>query len=344
MSGLPHLSDEERACLPPRAQAYIGALEARISELETQVQTLQAQAQTLQAQVTELLARLRQNSQNSSRPPSSDPPSAPPRPRRPASGGKRGAQFGHPRHERPLLPIHEVDRVVEHHPDVCPACQAALAADLPDVGEVKRQQVWDVPEVKPQVTEHRYHAVTCPCCGAQVAAERPDDVPPGAFGARVVALVGLLHGRYRLSIRECLAVLLDVYGLPISPGAVADLCQVLRQALATAYTESQEAAATSSASNVDETGWRQAGKRCWLWVMVSAASTVFLVTANRSAASLKTLLSIAGRHWLFGSFGEWVGRLAAWVRMGASGICRALIPGVSMAQCLLTSCCPMCRG
>src|SRR5450759_1267681 len=231
-----------------------------------------------------------QTSQNSSRPPSSDPPDAPARRQRPASGRKRGAQPGHARHERKLLPANEVDAVIEHHALVYPECQAALEVDLPDVGEAERQQVWDIPEVKPHVTGHRYQRVTCPHCGAEVAAERPADVPAGAFGARVVALVGLLHGRYRLSVREIVAWLLDIYPLPISPGAVSNLSQVLSQAMAAPYSESQTAASTADHPNVDETGWKQAGRRRWLWVLVSVASTVFLVATKRSAKALKMLL------------------------------------------------------
>jgi len=280
---MPHLSDEVRAGLPPEAQAYISTLEGLVGGLQTQVQTLHAQ-------VTELQVRIGQTSQNSSRPPSSDPPDAPARPQRPASGRKRGAQPGHERHERKLLPANEVDEVIEHHAAVCPECQTALEVDLPDVGEAERQQVWDIPEVKPHVTEHRYHRVTCPHCGAEVEAERPADVPAGAFGARIVALVGLMHGRYRLSVREIVALLLDIYHLPISPGAVSDLCQVLSQAMAAPYTESQTAATTADHGNVDETGWKQAGRRRWLWVLVSVASTVFLVATQRSAKALKMLL------------------------------------------------------
>jgi transposase len=293
MIEMPHLSDEVRAGLPPEAQAYIGALEALVSRQDTQISEMHAQMQTLQTQMTELQARIGQTSQNSSRPPSSDPPQAPPRPQRPVSGRKRGGQPGHERHARQLLPASEVDAVIEHRALVCPECQAVLAADLPDVGEAERQQVWDLPEVQPHVTEHRYHRVTCPHCGAAVEAERPADVPAGAFGARVVALVGLLHGRYRLSVREIVALLLDIYHLPISPGAISDLCQVLSQALAAPYSESQTAASTAEHANVDETGWKQAGRRRWLWVMVSVASTVFLVATQRSAKALKRLLGEA---------------------------------------------------
>lgn len=290
---MPHLPDEVRASLPPVAQAYIRALEALVSRQDTQISEMHTQLQTLQAQVAELQARLGQTSQNSSRPPSSDPPSAPPRPQRPSSGRKRGGQLGHQFHERPLLPENELKNTFEHRAETCPECQAALAADLPDTGEVVRQQIWDLPDIKPEVVEHRYHEVTCPNCGAQVKAARPPDVPPGAFSPGVVALIGLLHGRFRLSVREIAVLLPDVFHLPISPGAVIHLCQVLSKALETPYTESQTAAATAGNSNVDETGWKQGGKRRWLWVMVTVSATVFLVATQRSAEYLEKLLGKA---------------------------------------------------
>jgi uncharacterized coiled-coil protein SlyX len=90
MIELPDLPDEVRASLPPVAQAYIRALEALVSRQDTQLSAMQAQVQTLQTQVTELQVRIGQTSQKSSRPPSSDLPSAPPRAPRPASGHKRG--------------------------------------------------------------------------------------------------------------------------------------------------------------------------------------------------------------------------------------------------------------
>jgi transposase len=283
MTEIPRLPDEIRASLPPEAQAYIAALEAAVTEL-------QAQLKALQEQVDELRARTRQTSRNSSRPPSTDPPDAPPRPRRPPSPRKRGAQPGHRRHERKLLTIEEVDEVVEHRPTQCPVCQESLPAELPDAEEPTRQQVWDVPVVKPHVTEHRYHSVECPHCHTTVEAERPADVPAGAFGPGVVALVGLLHGRYRLSVREIVALLLDVFHLPISPGSVIDLCRLLSAALTTPYAESQAALTKTTSSNVDETGWKQAGQRRWLWVAVSVASTVFMLATSRSAKALKALL------------------------------------------------------
>jgi transposase len=293
MTDIPYLPDEIRAALPLEAQAYLTALETVIAELRIELGTLRTAFDSLQQQNGELLVRTRQTSRNSSRPPSSDPPSAPARPRRPASPRKQGAQPGHKQHKRIMLPVEEVDEVIEHRPTECPTCHAELAPDLPDVAEPQRQQVWEIPDIRPHVAEHRYHQVDCPCCHTPVQAERPAEVPSGSFGPGVVALVGLLHGRYRLSVREIVALLLDVFHLPISPGSVIELCRLLSAALAEPYAESQAAVTQAEHNNVDETGWKQAGQRRWLWVAVSVASTVFLVASQRSAQVLKALLGDA---------------------------------------------------
>src|SRR5437762_11072656 len=68
----------------------------------------------LESRVAELEQRLNRSSRNSSLPPSQDPPSAPPRPRRPGSGRKRGGQPGQEGRYRQLVPPEQVDELVEH--------------------------------------------------------------------------------------------------------------------------------------------------------------------------------------------------------------------------------------
>src|SRR2546421_113215 len=74
---------------------------------------------TLQARVRELEARLGQDSSNSSRPPSSDPPQAPVRPKAPPSGRKRGGPVGHRGAFRGLLPVEQVDEIIAVVPERC---------------------------------------------------------------------------------------------------------------------------------------------------------------------------------------------------------------------------------
>lgn len=246
----------------------------------------------LMTRLAALEARLNQNSQNSSKPPSSDPPSAPPRPAKTPRGKPKtkGAQPGHSDQQRDLIPTSEVRQVVPLRPTSCPACQHALPDDLDPVGPPRRQQVWELPLAPPEVTEYQYHTLVCPCCQAWVPAERPADVPPGAFGPRLVALIALLHGRYRISNRELADLVYLVWQIPISVGSVCQLQQVAGAALAPAQAEVQAAIAAADHVHVDETRWREGARKPWLWVAVGTVATRFLIQLGRGKTQLQALL------------------------------------------------------
>ena len=266
--------------------------EATPPSVHALVLALLTQVQQLQTQVTELQAQLTRHSGNSSRPPSSDPPSAPPRPAPPSSGRKRGAQPGHPGQHRELLPPDQVSELIVHRPSTCPHCQQSLPDDLPASGPVLRQQVWELPPVEPIVSEHQFPTLTCPHCHAQVRAEHPAEVPPGSFGPQVVALVALLHGRYRLSTRELALLLSDLWHMPLSGGSVPALYQTASSALAPVYHEIQSVVQQQAVANVDETSWKESHQQRYLWVAVTVVATLFLV-GRRSRAVLESLLGAA---------------------------------------------------
>jgi transposase len=119
------------------------------------IHTLEARVAALEATVQRLLERLQQDSHNSSRPPSSDPPQAlRQRPRRGPSGRKRGGQPGHQGQSRAVVPIEEVDAVVPVKPRHCHRCQHPLQGEDP---QPSRHQVTEVPPMKPVVTEYQMH-------------------------------------------------------------------------------------------------------------------------------------------------------------------------------------------
>lgn len=280
------ITPAEWAATPPAVRALLLAALALIQQLLP----LHQQVIELQQQVVELQARLNQHSGNSSKPPSSDPPSASPRPPATPRGRPRGGQVGHDGHHRPLLPPDQVDSIVPHHPSACPHCQTELSPDLPDCADVLRQQVWELPQIQAQVTEHQYHTVCCPSCQAAVRAPRPNDVPPGVFGPRVAALIGVLRGDYHLSAQQSRQLLADLYGLDVSDGSVVALQGVVSDALATPYQTLHEHIQQAAVVNVDETGWKECGKRRWLWVVVTQAATLFQVASGRGQAVLRALL------------------------------------------------------
>src|SRR6266571_5480827 len=128
----------------------------------------------LEARVAELEQRLNRTSRNSSLPPSQDPPSAPPRPKKPASGRRPGGQPGHEGTNRPLLRLERVDEVRDHWPERCACCAHAFGADeRVEVASVQRHQLVELPPITVRVTEHRLHRVRCPRCGREARAELP---------------------------------------------------------------------------------------------------------------------------------------------------------------------------
>ena len=287
----PGFPDHEWAAASPFMRQAVSALLTVVAQLQQEIATLRHDQDTLRQQVVDLTTRLNQHSQNSSKPPSSDPPSAPPRPPRAPRGRKAGGQPGHPPHER-AEPDH-IDHMRDYYPDICPTCRDPLGDVRRDVLAIQTQYVWDLPVVRPEITAHVYHTVCCPGCGGIVTADRPADVPPGAFGARTAAAVTVLHGDYHLSHRAILRLLQAFFGLPISLGSVVTLQQAGSAALAAPYAEVQTAVQHSDRCNIDETSWYEAGTPRWLWTMVTAVASLFVVATSRAGPALRQLLGPA---------------------------------------------------
>jgi transposase len=236
----------------------------------------------LEARLADLEARLGRNSSNSPKPPSSDPPHLKPAPPEAPSGEAKGGQPGHPRRARPERPP---DAVVELRPDACGRCPGPLAGDDP---APLRHQVVEVPPALPHVTEYRRHRLTCPRCGRVTCPALPAGVA-GGYGPRAQAVCALLSGAYRVGKRGAARLLGDLFGVPISPAAVCGLQRKAAAALAP-VAAAAHAHVAGEPANVDETGWREAGKRAWLWVAGTAAVTVFLVRRSRARAVLAELI------------------------------------------------------
>jgi transposase len=257
----------------PRAvQDYIRALEARVA--------------TLEAIVEELLERLQQDSRTSSRPPSSDPPSRQ-RPRRPPSGRRPGGQPGHRGQTRTLVPVEEVDVVRPLKPEACARCQQPLDGDDP---QPQRHQVAEIPPRRPVVTEYQLHQLACPVCGTMTRASWPEGVPTGIYGPRAQAIAALCTGAYRLSKRTTQRVLDELFGLPMSLGTLSTLEGATTQAVAVPVEEARAYVQEQARVPLDETGWREEGKRAWLWVAVTTGVSVFVVRLSRGGQVVRELL------------------------------------------------------
>src|ERR687891_441824 len=256
------MDSEARPPLPPEIWV---ALAPSVQEY---IQALQVQVQQLEGQVKELAARLGQNSQNSSRPPSSDSPRQKgPKKANTPSGRKRGGQPGHPGRHRALYSLGQVDEVVTLYPQQCNHCGESLAG-APPRGKIWRHQVVELPEVKVKVSEYRLHRKRCRTCGQKSRAKLPPGVPRRSFGPRLQSVVTLLTGGYRLSCLE----------------------GVTAEALAPVMAEVVQEIQGAESVNLDETGWSEGNSRAWLWTAVTPKVSLFRIEASRSGAVVEKLL------------------------------------------------------
>jgi transposase len=252
---------------PPEAQAIIRALLARLAELE---------------------ARLQRSPHNSSRPPSTEHPHAKrPRTRAPAQRPP-GGQPGHAKQHRPLLPTEQCQAVVVLKPTGCRRCGRSLAG----VDQTPlRHQVWELPEIQPQVTEYQQHRLACAACGQTTCAPLPPGVPASQSGPRLVAFTGLLMAFFRQSKRRTALFLQTLLNQPCCPALTLKMQAQVTAALRPAYEELVQQLPVQPQLGIDESPTKEAATKAWLWTFVAGLFTVFAVRGTRAATVLTELLT-----------------------------------------------------
>jgi transposase len=241
----------------------------------------------LESRIAELEARLNQDSTNSSKPPSSDPIGAKRKPPVPPSKKRRGGQKGHPRRLRALVPPERVASVTDCKPTQCRRCGHPLSGED---AEPRRHQVAELPPIEPEVREYRLHRLCCPHCAAVTSGALPGGVPRTSFGPRLHAALSVLTGAYRLSKRQVVQLGSDLLGLTISVGMVSKLERITADVLEQPVAELAEAVKAAEAANTDETGWREAHLKAWLWVVVTSVGVVFRIARSRAGTVAASLL------------------------------------------------------
>jgi transposase len=276
-------------------QARVAQLEAQLAPLpalEAELTQVRAALAQLHARQAQLEARLNQNSQNSSRPPSSDPPAAPRRPPKPTPAGRKpGGQLGHKGTTRFLKPTPECHQVVGFFPTACAHCHAPLPQEpSPDAPPPRRHQVLELPPVLIETIEYQCHATACPFCRGLTWAKAPPEVPPGIFGPQLQALCAVLVGRHRLSRRGLQEWLFEAGGEAVSLGALVDLEARTTLALQAPYEQAQHAVRAAEVVNADETPWRQGKNKAWLWSAGTPWIVLFRIDPRRSREAFELLL------------------------------------------------------
>jgi transposase len=176
--------------------------------------------------------------------------------------------------------------------DVFPARCGCCARRLPrrPTGQPRIHQVIELPQVKGEVTQYNLHDVTC-ACGESTSAVLPPGVPPGMFGPRLLAFIGMLTGVYHVSRRDAAGLLGDAMGIDISLGALSEAEERVSEAVAAPVETAREYVCAQPVKHLDATGWKQGGRPRTLWTLASAMVTIFAVTLDATGPRLRGLFT-----------------------------------------------------
>jgi transposase len=257
---------------------------AFIERQAEQIELLKAQNAAFQARVEKLEAQLAKNSTNSSKPPSSDGlRKVAPKSRRERGQRKSGGQVGHKGEtlERVATP----DEVIVHRLSTCEHCQQDLS-QVSVAGMVKRQ-VFDLPPLRLQVTEHQAEVKVCPGCQQTGRALFPQGVnAPTQYGPNVLAQAVYLHSYHLLPLARLREWFADCLGQGLSEGTLQRALAQMAAAVAPALDTIYEGVTRSEVVHLDETGMRVANRLGWLHTVSTPTLTYYTIHSQRGDEAL----------------------------------------------------------
>lgn len=255
-----------------------------IEQLEKRIEQLQRENKELKEIIQSLKDQLAKTSRNSSKPPSSDGYRKPrTNSLRRSSGKKNGGQEGHKGHT--LEFIENPDHIKVHEVKECEHCHALLGNKEP-VGYEKRQ-VFDIPPIKIEVTEHRAEIKDCDRCGLQTKAEFPSDVTqPTQYGNGVKSLASYFNSYQLIPLERTCEIFEDLFNHPLSEATVLQANVVLFDCIKPANEVIKQQLIASNVIHNDETGLRVEGKLHWLHVASSDTLTCYDVHEKRGKESM----------------------------------------------------------
>jgi transposase len=268
-------SDEEiGAAYEQGKEAVITLFRATIGQLAVRVQTLEDQKA--------------KNSRNSGKPPSSDGLSKPaPKSLRKRHSKKSGGQVGHPGNT--LKAVAHPDRVELHPVHRCKHCQASL--EKVKAGGHEKRQVFDLPRVRVEVTEHQAEIKRCPQCGELTRADFPEGITqPVQYGPEIKTQAVYLNQYQMIPLERVSETFAELYGQGLAEGTIVDACaevaeqvEPVNEAIQTHLTEREEVV------RFDETGARIAGYLNWLHSASTQRLTHYAVHAKRGQQAMDAI-------------------------------------------------------
>jgi len=255
-----------------------------LCELSNQEELLQKQGAELQKEVQRLKDQLAKNSRNSSKPPSSDGFNRPaPKSLRPQGKRKPGGQKGHSGFTLKMVdnPGHSLLYPV----DQCQRCGRCPANEAPI--DVEKRQVFDIPPIQMEVTEHQAEIKPCSHCGHLNRATFPKQVKaPVQYGPRLKAIAVYLRQYQLLPYNRSRELLRDLFSTDLSEGTLTNITETCSEFLQEPLEQIRKQLAQAPVVNFDETGSSIDGKGQWLHAASSPNLTYYEIHPKRGSHAM----------------------------------------------------------
>jgi transposase len=268
-----------------RDDAQWQRLEQQNTELRAENAELRRMVGTLEARIAELERQLGRNPRNSSMPPSAEgltKPPAPNRAERRKAKRRPGKQPGDPGHH--LAQVADPDEVVPHAPEHCGECGGALEGA--EVTGVETRQVFELPRIRPYVTEHQMQKRRCACGHETKAAPPPEATAPACYGPGIRGLAVYLSVYQHVPYDRLGEIFADVLGISVSTGAIKTMVGEAGGALGLFLEVIADLLRDAPAVHFDETGARVEGSLHWVHVACTSLYTLLFCHKKRGRLAL----------------------------------------------------------
>ena len=253
------------------------------------VKELQKMVYSLMEEIKDLRHRLSKyenpkNSNNSSVPPSKDENRPKRKSLREKSNKKVGGQKS--REGKTLNMVETPDIIEKHLPEYCNCCGNNISKITAEF--VGKRQIFDIPEIKVQVTEHQVFKRKC-ICGHETIINFPIQAnAPVSYGNNIESLIGYFHTRQYIPFKRMQEIFKDIFNTPISEGGIHYLLSKLVKKSQPAYDliKQKLLSNTKYAIGADETGMKVAGNNHWAWTWQNDEATFITITDNRAQRSI----------------------------------------------------------
>ncbi len=264
----------------------------QIEELLTANIDLLSEVGLLANRVQELENNQKKNSGNSSKPPSTDIGRAKATQSLRTPSGKRPG--GQPGHQGGTLKFSsKPDMIRVHSPMVCGCCGKDMTV-LPSIGYQSRQ-VFDLPPISLQVTEHRSETKCCPYCATVNRASFPIDITqPVQYGKGIQKLAVYLCNYQLLPYQRTAELFEDLLGHRINESSLVSMNQRCAARLGGFIEQLKGCLSEQPVLHADETGYYYRSKRNWLHVLATAQHTLYMPHAKRGTQAMDQMGILPG--------------------------------------------------